>query len=328
IVGYVRTASGIILVQNCRNDGDILGTNDLATGSNIPYVGGIIGRNEIATAPAASITIKDCINTGDITSSRITGGITAYISNGEGNTENPVMVTGCVNLGDVKGSYFAAGIVTYAELNSIAKPHFIENCLNTGHISFDFLDGFVFEPSTSNQEAAGGITARNRGASVKNCVNLGVVDFDDDFRVLAGALVGKMDSEMTVPAEILDNYYLYNRLVLGLSMFPNTSNVAIGASGAADKANYATLDFDGAWVMTDKCPVPAAFAGEAANITIENVELPAPVVETTAAVTETEQVIDNVDNGGSSATPIIIAVVAVIAVAAAVAVVIVIKKKK
>lgn len=334
IIGYVRTNDGIITIQNCRNNGNLKGTNELASGSNIPYIGGIVGRNEVATGVNAALVIKDCINVGDITSTRITGGITAYISRGEACTANPTYVEGCVNLGNVNGSYFAAGIVTYAELNGAAvSPCYATNCLNAGNITYDFIDDLVFEPNTSNQEAVGGISARNRGLSIKNCVSVGEVKFDEEFRVLAGGLVGKMDSEMTIPCEIVDSYYLYTRMPIALSMFPNTTNTELASADVAVKDKYTTLDFDGAWTMTDKCPIPTLYAAEAANITItEGIEIAGAVkpeivteeVVTTAAPETTEVVSDS--EGGFNALPVIIAVVAVAIIAAVV--VVIIKKKK
>ncbi len=333
VVGYIRSEEGIVVVQNCRNNGNITGTNEGQFSSNIPYIGGIVGRNELATGSSAALTLKDCINVGDITSSRITGGITSYISRGEACNVNPITVTGCVNLGDVNGSYFAGGIATYVEFNGMLNTPVIENCLNTGNITFDFFEGQEYANTGTNQEAVGGICARNRGANIRNCVNLGVVATDDTYRVLSGALVGKMDKEMEVPCEIAGNYYLYTPMVLGLSMFPNTSNTAIGSADAANKATYATLDFECAWTMADNCPIPTVFAAEAANVTVaEGIELPgAEPEETTAAVEETTKAPDVTeptgdDKGGAKILPIIIAVVAVIAVAAVV--VVIIKKKK
>ena len=334
IVGYIRSEEGIVVVKNCRNNGNITGTNEGQFSSSIPYIGGIIGRNELATGPSAALTVADCINVGNITSSRITGGITSYISRGEACNLNLISVTNCVNLGDVNGSYFSAGIVTYAELNGMVNTPVIENCFNAGDITYDYFEGQEYENTGTNQESAGGISARNRGATVKNCVSVGTVAFDESFRVLVGGIIGKMDSEMSVPCEIVDNYYLYTQMPIGLSMFPNTSNTALSSADIALKDKYTALDFEGAWTMSEKCPVPTLFASEAANITVEEgIEIPGAVtpevtteeVVTTAAPETTEAVIDS-EKGGIGFGAIIGIAVAIVAVVAVVAVVA--KKKK
>lgn len=341
VIGYTRSLDGVLVIKNCRNEGDITASNNGQFSSNIPYVAGIIGRNEMATGASAAIQILDCINLGDINTSRISGGITAYISRGEACNLNQNIVSGCVNLGDVNGSYFAAGIVTYAELNGLLNPGVIENCFTSGNITYDFFPGMEYENTGSNKEAIGGIVARNRGASINNCVNVGTVaQIGEDARVLCGALVGKMDSEMTYPCVIENNYYLYHPMAAGLSMSPfSTTNVALGSADVANKDAYASLDFDSKWTMGEKAPMLAAFAEYAPEISVEegivaaepsgsDIKVPQIPVVTTPVVTTAASTVA-VDASGNSSFPvwIVVAIVAAIAVVVAV-VVIVVKKKK
>ena len=350
VIGYIRSEEGRIVVKNCRNEGDISGSNNGQFSTNIPYIGGIIGRNEMATTSAkdengvsvivtgltSAIEIRDCINVGNITSSRLTGGITAYISRGEACNINRNVVSGCVNLGDVNGSYFAASIVTYAELNGAVNQGVIENCLNTGNITSTYFEGKEYENTGSNQEAIGGIIARNRGASIKNCVTVGTVTTEDSDRVLSGTLVGKMDSDMTVPCDISGNYYLYAPMSIGLTTTRYEDNTAIGSADVVNKDTYSGLDFENTWVMGEKVPVLAGFAGEVADVTVkegivvEEKQTTGPIIPvippvTTAPVTTTGTT--DTAEGGSFPVGIVIGIVAAV-VAIAVVVTVVVKNKK
>lgn len=91
-------------LENCSNEGDIIGSNAIGTG-------GMAGVNYT--------TVMNCSNTGSVTGSQSTGGI---IGENEGDMEN------CHNTGDVYGYYYVGGIVG----NNSCK---VEFCSNKGCIS-------------------------------------------------------------------------------------------------------------------------------------------------------------------------------------------------
>lgn len=129
IVGQVKSTGGLT-VKNCQNDVDINVPNGL-------QLGGILGREE-----NASVTIENCLNTGNINGKTYLGGIlactkdsTAVLTNadnqgdiiGTGETIGGIMgyvldgsftLDGCDSEGNVTATKQAGGIVGYAKENT------------------------------------------------------------------------------------------------------------------------------------------------------------------------------------------------------------------
>ena len=314
IAGYVRSESGIIEIKNCRNEGEITGSNSSESGSNIPYVGGIVGRCENATGETAALALTDCVNTGKIDSTRCGAGIITYISSGATCTANPTYVSGCVNTGRVSGSYYNGGIIAYTECvipaadengNALVIPA-IRNNLNAGVVEMGACSGGIIG-RVKNVTVEGNVTVENMVYRVWQTDG-------GDHSVFA------------------NNYYMNGPAVIVLTA---NNDTAVEYADVAKEESYAALDFDSAWTMGASCPMPKNLSDEPVTVTapvnVNNIinnaindatDTTEEAAESTADVTEA---VAETPEGGINLVAVV--VVAVIVVAAVVVVVIVKKKK-
>lgn len=314
IVGYVRSENGIIEIKNCRNEGEITGSNSFDSGSNIPYVGGIVGRCENATGETAALALTDCVNAGYINSTRCGAGIITYISSGATCTANPTVVSGCVNTGRVTGSYYNGGIIAYTECvipaadengNALVIPA-IKNNLNAGVVEMGACSGGIIG-RVKNVTVEGNVTVENMVYRVWHTDG-------GDHSVFA------------------NNYYMNGPAVIILA---DNNDTAVEFADIAKQESYAALDFEGAWIMGASCPMPKSLADEPVTVSepfnvnsvINNAVNDATVAteevtEPTAEVTETA--VETPDGG---INPVAVAIIAVIVVAVVV-VIVVVKKRK
>ena len=144
IIGHTTASSAIITA--CQNNGEIATTTDEASSA---YAGGIIGYAQGTNDPNHSADygemasrIQFCINTGNVSSMRRTGGIVG--SSGADSAYGITYVDYCINTGNVtnygtvNGSHAqgcAGGIQGYG-YGSKSKPQYtiISNCISTGNV--------------------------------------------------------------------------------------------------------------------------------------------------------------------------------------------------
>lgn len=130
VCGYVQNRSGRkIRITNCVNEGEVLITKGAAAGGivgglhlwhnagadiqscrntsdiSVPeentnfYLGGIVGRFAVPGSPGtATNTISDCVNSGNLTSTRLKGG---WLGGIVGNVAVSTIVSGCENSGNL-----------------------------------------------------------------------------------------------------------------------------------------------------------------------------------------------------------------------------------
>ena len=84
-------------IQSCRNTSDI-SVQDAGANANF-YLGGIVGRFAVPGSPGtATNTISDCVNSGNLTSTRLKGG---WLGGIVGNVAVNTIVSGCENSGNL-----------------------------------------------------------------------------------------------------------------------------------------------------------------------------------------------------------------------------------
>ena len=137
------TQTGTLVITNCRNEGDVLGSK---------CVGGILGRSDVTTG---SITVTGCTNRGVVT---------ATISD----------ASGCADVGGIAG-------FDYGEKNA-ATRHLFSGCTNFGTVAFAKLEDYDFSSFTKGFgfQGVGGIIGRTQtnGIEVTGCYNGGKVTSD------------------------------------------------------------------------------------------------------------------------------------------------------
>jgi hypothetical protein len=144
IIGHTTASSAIITA--CQNNGEIATTTDEASSA---YAGGIIGYAQGTNDPNHSADygemasrIQFCINTGNVSSMRRTGGIVG--SSGADSAYGITYIDYCINTGNVtnygtvNGSHAqgcAGGIQGYG-YGSKSKPQYVimSNCISTGTV--------------------------------------------------------------------------------------------------------------------------------------------------------------------------------------------------
>lgn len=128
-------------IQYCSNSGTITGMNYGSWGNGVKYnntyvgdAGGIIGGMDQGGDPGGVLTVKYCLNEGNVRGGRFAGGILAVRTpQGSTNPQNSY-IDNCVNKGKIESAgesnyYAAAGIVGSAK-GTMA----ITNCANTGEL--------------------------------------------------------------------------------------------------------------------------------------------------------------------------------------------------
>ena len=163
------------LIEDCVNNGTISAGTEAA---------GIVCSANLY------VTIRNCMNTGNITASGTTsgdaGGIVGFNEGG--------LVDGCVNHGSIKGTSDVGGIAgkmatEYTNPDSVEST--IQNCYNTGSVYSQSIG--------KNTNGVGGIAGSTSGATskkiyscVKNCYNTGSVSFDPNGSGVANAAAGSI----------------------------------------------------------------------------------------------------------------------------------------
>ena len=198
----IDEGEGTITIRNCFNSGTISSSST----SSVAYAGGICGCTDIM------ITVSDCSNSGDVTSSYYAGGICGRVY-GSGFIRDFNIISNCLNSGIIfsTSSYsdaYAGGICGYVEMS------YISNCLNFGTISttsssrdayaggicawsvtVDIINclnsGIIFSTSSYSDAYAGGICARSATITISNCSNSGTISSISSSRdAYAGGICG------------------------------------------------------------------------------------------------------------------------------------------
>ncbi len=225
IIGYIRTLAGVVDISECKNLGATNGSNSGAKASNYPYVGGIVGRCEVATGASAAIAVRSSVNGGNIVSTQVAGGIVGYMSRADTCSDNESGVFASVNTANVSGELCSAGILGYSESKSLSSARSAINaCVNTGAIS--------------SPKSAGGIIARHYGFDIVNSVNLGDVISDTLYGSLTSEVLGDTFCELS------GSYYV-GKTAQGSnnSSLVDRGSTEIALNDITAAAEYANIDF-------------------------------------------------------------------------------------
>ncbi len=190
IEGFNATSNG--------NNGGFFGKISSATVKNFSIDGSFTiegGKYEGAIAQCVNSTVSNVYSSLEISVTGTTashmGGVVGSTEDGNGSTISNCVFSGSITLAEgISGS--VAGVVGYM------GPDQIINCANFGSITYE-ADGCN----------AGGIVAyvNNKSATVKNCLNTGVIQCNGDSPTYGGAIIGRIKKNYDA-AKILNNYWL------------------------------------------------------------------------------------------------------------------------
>ena len=147
--GIVGDARKSATIDFCTNDGNVTLTNTAKVKEDTA-AGGIVGHS-YDTGTIVGLTVKNCINNGDVSAfiegngAGAAGGIVGYVNKGvkDGNTGKAVTVENCINNGKVSGGFEAGGLIGYV-FGSNDEYAIITGCINTGDVaSASFASGFI-----------------------------------------------------------------------------------------------------------------------------------------------------------------------------------------
>ncbi|MCD7946892.1 MAG: InlB B-repeat-containing protein [Oscillospiraceae bacterium] len=192
-IAGVNATGGEIL--NCVNYGDIEAYQAASASINVFYVGGIVGGTD------GYGTIADCHNKGTINASVMTasqiGGVVGYLY---AYSDGSCYVTRCSNEGDI--SYTCnlstdmsitsnvGGVVGYAAGTYAGKGMFVDDCYNSGNITFDTGRSLSTTCSVGGLVGYGYTLLSGVQVCFTNCYNTGTITTDGTKASLAGSLVG------------------------------------------------------------------------------------------------------------------------------------------
>ncbi len=225
------------------------------TGSSGGLVGGIVGRTQSVT----NVTVKNCVNTADITRENMSrwgkagGVIGATMTVRDGVTSN-ITISGCHNLGDVKGPD-ASGILGGGhQLESANLTITIENCSNYGTMNGGATDaaGIAGYFEASDNTKNNGFTL-----SIKNCYNAGAINGTYAAGILASMMCGQKTTTVdncantgTITGSAADRASSIvercsNTLTITNSVTEGTDENAAAKEQAAHKATASSWIFSG-----------------------------------------------------------------------------------
>lgn len=238
IAGLVIKTALNATVENCTNEGEVFYDN--STNSDVHNIAGIIGRSEnscptlvvnacsnsgkvhstmngncfmggIMGSSQGAATIKDCVNTGEVSFEQTAAAGAGYISIGGicGQTYRSTIIIGCKNHATVKSNKLQVsrigGIVGTHNDSSLTDSH------NTGDVILD-MGGVA-----NNWEAAGGVVGFYDGTSAavitSGCTNSGTVTArinTSNASVGAGGIVGLIKIGQIIGNTNSGNVSMYN----------------------------------------------------------------------------------------------------------------------
>ena len=254
IVGYLDGPDARI--NNCYNT-QIVSAHS-SNSSYASYSGGIVGYCKL------SLTVVDCYNTGNISSSGIlsSGGIVGYC-------DSSLNVSNCYNTGDISSGKYSGGIVGYCKLSltvvdcyntgniSSSGTHsggivgycesslIVSNCYNTGDIS---SSGSTASSAADVTSYSGGIVGYgNSSLSLTSCHNIGTVSStssytgtsasssDQYINVYSGGMVGGGSSSLIVVTKC------YNKGAISATAYSHSSSYNTSTSSINRQSNSGGL---------------------------------------------------------------------------------------
>lgn len=266
IIGHMNcigdnAAGDSLLVENCENRAA------LSTGS----VGGIIGQ---FISETGNVTVKNCTNTGTLTSDgQHCGGIIGYWLMNSKPEQSVITIDGCTNSGDINTTLSAGGIISYMDMpiclsmdGEIAIS--VANCTNNGDISSSALNGYI-----------GGILGnwgmKDIPTTVANCTNIGTLAItkatdgmtDEEVEIMtvsriAGGIVGRVGEGLllTTDNDEADNKNIQaTDAVLKITNSKNTGKLEVVDVDAQNIKNWFggiignTCGEDGFSVLVENC---------------------------------------------------------------------------
>ena len=251
IAGYVRSEAGVVVIEDCVNNGDIVAQNVGDAASNdYPYAGGVVARIEAVSDYSSAVRVLKCANNAKVTSGKYAGGVVTYVQRAATCGENVTDISECINFGVVEAPRFAGGVVGYTE-NKCAEMTYsgIYNCANYG----DVIGG----------DYSGGILGRQYGFTLNGSYNAGKIT-----GTVAGAIVGVAEGQ--IYSEIDNSYYLdsssnakiaKNSSSLTIELFME----AVSAENAKEQGTFAKLDFVNVWTMGENGPTLKMLTGESTS---------------------------------------------------------------
>ena len=256
-----NAAGDSLLVENCENRAA------LSTGS----VGGIIGQ---FISETGNVTVKNCTNTGTLTSDgQHCGGIIGYWLMNSKPEQSAITIDGCTNSGDINTTLSAGGIISYMDMpiclsmdGEIAIS--VTNCTNNGDISSSALNGYI-----------GGILGnwgmKDIPTTVDNCTNNGTLAItkatdgmtDEEAETMtvsriAGGIVGRVGEGLllTTDNDEADNKNIQaTDAVLKITNSKNTGKLEVVDVDAQNIKNWFggiignTCGEDGFSVLVENC---------------------------------------------------------------------------
>ena len=260
IVGYLRTETQGVVIENCSNSGNITGNNTATSTNNIPHIGGIAGRCEVATGELAYLIIRECKNTGDIFTKVRGGGIVGLITRSETCTAESGIYL-CENRGTVTGSFNGTtvvnigGIAGYIDNNYDSLNLVISDCINYAEVSCTNGKGYV-----------GGIIGGQDSTDLLRCTNYGAVAVHADG--FAGAITGV---EVNDGKYKTTNCYALAGTADALCGYVRSTFCTHKSCSFVEQVNkndlssYPLLDFADTYVMREEGAVLKIFAPELAG---------------------------------------------------------------
>ena len=139
--GIIGDARKSATIEFCTNDGNITLSNTAKSAKEDACAGGIVGSS-YDTSTIVPLTIKNCVNNGDITAfiegkaTAEAGGILGYLAKGtkSGNDGNTLYIDYCINNGKITAGYEAGGLVGYVFGSKQEYAH-ITNSINNGDVA-------------------------------------------------------------------------------------------------------------------------------------------------------------------------------------------------
>ena len=251
IVGYVRSEAGVIIIEDCVNNGSISASNvGAAASADYPFAAGIAAKVEVTADGTSAVSISKCSNTADITSGQYAGGIVTQIQRAAACIETKTGIYECINTGKVEAPRLAGGILGVTENKCEAETlSELYNCVNYGNVV--------------GRDIAGGIIGRQYGFYVKDCYNAGTVSGTTSIGAITGEAMG------AVYCETDECYYLSGTHSLvtgkGTTLCIVLAVDEVSADNAKNQDTFKNLDFENIWTMGEEGPTLKMLTGESTS---------------------------------------------------------------
>ena len=189
---YLSFAGGIMGLGYIGENSTITDSyseGNITSSGSIGYAGGIVGDLN------GNVGISGNYSTGDITSTRYTGGIAGRLTGG--------IITNSYSKGDISAEYYSGGIAGHVDNGTIAYSY------STGDIT----------TTQYNESHAGGIAGRVNDSTIINCAAInGTINTQSSYTHYVGRIAGYIEGAVT----ITNNFALSTMSATGFAF--NTSD--------------------------------------------------------------------------------------------------------